>query len=511
MESGKNSRPTWFSWWLGLLAIVLTSCGLWSLARGSDGLVTTTLSIGSIPVTVFQPKDPATRPVVVIAHGFAGSQQMMQPLARTLARNGYAAVTFDFAGHGRNAKPLEGGIVDLDKSTRALLTEIDEVATFSRGAPFSDGRLALVGHSMASELVVRYAMEHPNVVAVVAMSLFGKDVTPSSPRDLLVVTGAWEPSMLTEAAKRIVTSAAGPDAGQRVTYGDLAAGTARRYALARGAEHIGVIYSRYGLTETLAWMNAVFGRSGDGFIDMRGKWLALLFLGLVGLAPALARWLPVASEVPLGAGLSWRRLALVGLAPALLTPLLLWKAPTDFLPILLGDYLVVHFAVYGLIALAALWGAGGVDFRAWKPSRAMLAAAVCLAFYHVVLVGWPVDAFVTSFMPSGVRWTLIPPMFVGVGLFFLVDEWATRGEGARWGAYTFSKFCFVVSLAIAVALNPARLFFLVIIVPVIVVLFVFYGIVNRSVYRRVGDPKAGALGSAFGLAWAICVTFPIVS
>ena len=48
------------------------------------------------PVTIFQPQSAAPAPVVVIAHGFAGSQQLMQPFAETLARNGYIAVTFDF-------------------------------------------------------------------------------------------------------------------------------------------------------------------------------------------------------------------------------------------------------------------------------------------------------------------------------------------------------------------------------------------------------------------------------
>jgi hypothetical protein len=46
-------------------------------------------------------------------------------------------------------------------------------------------------------------------------------------------------------------------------------------------------------------------------------------------------------------------------AAAVATPLLLWKAPTDFLPILLGDYLATHFVVWGaLLWVGALWLGG---------------------------------------------------------------------------------------------------------------------------------------------------------
>ena len=101
-------------------------------------------------------------------------------------------------------------------------------------------------------------------------------------------------------------------------------------------------------------------------------------------------------------------------------------------------------------------------------------------------------------------------MFVGTSLYFLTDEWLTRGAGAARGGYAFSKACFLASLLGAVALNPTKLFFLIIIVPVILVLFVVYGLVNRWIYRRVNDPRAAALGAAAALAWAIAVTFPIV-
>ncbi len=133
-----------------------------------------------------------------------------------------------------------------------------------------------------------------------------------------------------------------------------------------------------------------------------------------------------------------------------------------------------------------------------------------VAGYYALILGAPLDAYVTSFAPTAQRALLMAPIFAGCAAYFLADEWMTRGQGAAWGGYAFSKFCFVASLGIAVALNPGRLFFLIIIAIVIVILLTVYGLVGRWVYARTRDPRAGALGAAFGLAWAIAVCFPIV-
>jgi pimeloyl-ACP methyl ester carboxylesterase len=498
-------------------AIALIAVSLFQLATLSNGITISQISVDTIPATIFRASFPqsSSSPVVVIAHGFAGSQQLMQPLALTLARNGYIAITFDFAGHGRNPEPMPGGLKDMNQSTQALLDEIGHIVAAAKASPGANGQIALIGHSMASELVVQFAMQHPEISATVALSLFGRDVTADHPRDLLVVDGAWEVSMLKDAGFRIVGMAAGGPAQERVTYGNFDIGTARRLVLAEGAEHIGVLYSRDALTQTVDWLNEVFHRRSSGGFDRRGQWLGLLVLGLVVLALPGSRLLPVLSNKPLGAGAAWRILLPIALLPAILTPFILWKVPTDFLPILLGDYLVVHFALYGLLTAAALW-----LVRYKLPERPSFTtpiglsfgfAVVALAAYYILALGLPIDSYVTSFMPTPLRAPFILAMFCGTAPYFLADEWLVRGiDAARWG-YAFTKFCFLLSLVIAVSLNLQKLFFLIIIVPVILVLFVIYGLVSGWVYSRTHDPRVAALGNALALAWAIAVTFPVVS
>jgi pimeloyl-ACP methyl ester carboxylesterase len=469
--------------------------------------------VGSIPVTVFRPADGAAAPVVVIAHGFAGSQQLMLPFATTLARNGYIAVTFDFPGHGRNAEPLAGGLVDPDASGNALLAALDRVAAFAR--PLGDGRIAVLGHSMASEIVVRYAQAHPETAATVAVSLFAPAVTASSPRNLLVIDGALEVPMLIADATRVVGTASAGAVKPGTTYGDFGDGTARRLVLARDVEHIGVLYSADAMAETLDWLNQAFDRHETGYLDRRGKWLGLLFLGLVALAWPLASLLPVIARRPVGAGARWGRLLLVTLVSAVATPLLLWKLPTDFLPLLLGDYLVVHFAVFGLLTAIGMGVTGGR--RSFEGSDAgispgmVVLAAAAVALYAIGAIDVALDRFVTSSMPIPSRLPLIAAMLIGTLPYFLVDEWLVRGAMVRPGAYAATKLGFLLSLMLAVALNPERLFFLVIIIPVMLIFFTVFGLFSAWAYRRTGHPFVGGLANAIAFAWAIAVTFPVVA
>jgi len=488
------------------VAAILVS--LWQLEAAKAGLLVTPGRVGVIPVTTFTLASAGPAPVVVVAHGFAGSQQLMLPFALTLARNGYRVVTFDFPGHGQNPAPLSGGLADDAARNAVLMQALDAVVGFAHGLPGGES-VALLGHSMASDIVVGYARAHPDIQATVAVSLFSPSVTTASPRNLLVIAGALEPAMIRDEGLRIARMTAGDAAQQRVTYGRFDDGTARRSTLSGGVEHIGVLFSRQSLTEALDWMNQVFQRQGNGWIDARGPWLGLLYLGLVALAWPLASLLPRVTPTPVGAGLPWRRLLPLAVLPALLTPLALWKLPTDFLPSLLGDYLTVHYAVYGLLTAAGLWlirrPTGGR-----VPTAPFIVATVLMAAYCILAVGVPIDRYVTSFMLPPGRAPIMLAVLVGTLVFSVADEWATRGPGARPGAYAATKACFVLSLVLAIALNPPRLFFLIIIVPVILLFLIVYGLFSGWSYRRTGHPLVGATAIALAFAWAIAATFPVV-
>jgi dienelactone hydrolase len=499
---------------IALLAAGVIALSLWQIKGADRGIAVTPLAIGSIPATLFRPEAGGPSPVVVIAHGFAGSQQLMQSFALSFARNGYAALTFDFAGHGRNTTSMNGDLELIEGATRRLLDDLAKVAAEARR--LGDGRLAVLGHSMASDIVVRYAEGDPEVAATIAVSMFSPAVTAQSPRNLLVIVGEWE-GMLKEEALRAVGLAIAPrKAEPGVTYGDFAAGTARRAAISPHVEHASVLFSAASMREAVAWADQSFGiaRPGPVETDGRGPWILALFAGVVLLAWPLSSLLPRVSVPPAGAGLGWARLWPGLVIPMLATPLILRVMPTQFLPVLVADYLAVHFFAYGAIVLGfLLWqrrrGAGLKSAQA-SPASFLIALALVIAFGFLAIT-WPLDSFVTSFIPVGTRPLLVGVLLAGTVLYFLSDEWLTRGEHAARGAYAASKLAFLVSLAIAVALDLERLFFLIIIVPVIALFFVVYGLLSRWVYAATGNPLVAALASALAFAWAIGVTFPLIA
>ena len=343
---------------------------------------------------------------------------------------------------------------------------------------------------------------------------------------------------------------------------------------------------RPGVAQAPDWLDKVFGRSGNGSLDERGPALGLLFFGLTLLGWPLAAMLPRVSIPPTGAELKWRGLLPVAIAPAILTPLILWKMPTNFLPILLSDYITIHFALYGLLTLAGLWlvkravpkqtraappsgyavatwankpsareetpiappppnlmlpgPTTGAPFRTneivpisptksqahpggGRPSPAPSANAKFAELQevhrgddlgrdlqHLRLRG-ALDRYVLSFSPIPEQVPLILAVLAGTVPFFLADEWLTRGQGAARGSYPVTKLLFLISLAIAVALNVKKLFFLITIIPVILIFFIICGFFSGWVNRRTGNPLVGGAANALAFAWAIAVTFPLLS
>jgi pimeloyl-ACP methyl ester carboxylesterase len=499
---------------IGAIAVVAIATALVELSAAKSGVIERAVAIGTIPATVFSPESGPPGPVVVIAHGFAGSRQLMLSFALTLARNGYVAVTFDFAGHGRNPSPLTGSITQADGATRTLQAEIAAVADYARG--LGNGPLAVLGHSMASDIVVRYAEATPDVAATVAVSMFSPAVTATLPRNLLVIVGDWEGGLKREALRAVGLATAPEAAEPGRTYGDPAAGTGRRAAFSAHVEHASVLYSEDSMREAVDWLDRSFGiaRPAPPVLDGRGPWILVYLFGAVLLGRQLAPLLPSVAAPPRGAGLPWRRLAFPLLVPMVATPILLRFVPTHFLPVLVADYLVVHFAVYGLLTALCLRLAGAgrsaVPIRG-APLALFAVATLAVAAYGFVALVWPIDTFVTSFVPGHERIVLVLAMIAGTLPYFLADEWTTRGEGAARGSYAAAKLAFVVSLGLAVALDFERLFFLVIIVPVIVLFFVVYGLFSGWSYRATGHPFVAALANAAAFGWAIGVTFPLLA
>ncbi|MEO1469237.1 MAG: alpha/beta hydrolase [Pseudomonadota bacterium] len=553
---------------LGVLAAVAVVVSAWQLEAGRAGLAMRDIAVGATPVTVVHRADlDAPAPVVVIAHGFAGARQLMQPFAFALARAGYVAVSFDFIAHGAHPESLPAEIEGVGGAADRLIDQLAAVSEAARALPESDGRHALLGHSMATDLIARaMAAAGPRPEAVVALSLFSPEVTAVSPPNMLVVTGGWEVGLTAEAlrvlnltanalarpdeaipanARMVAEAGAAAEARRRVAEGDgsgfrdgpaileplagegdsvgaMAEGTARRVVFAEGVEHIGVLFDPEGQVAAIDWLDRAFGIAREGPVepDVRGPWIGLLFAGLLLGARPLSRLMPRLAVPPAGAGARWGWLIAIAAVPAVLAPMIVVAFPSRVMPIVLGDYLAKHFFVQGVLTGLALWLAARRGLVAWPDFRVAGRPALWLAAGAVG--GWVLLVFALTlhrhafpFVPTPDRALIIPVLALALIPWFLADEWLTRaapggtGTGARALAYAATKVVFVLSLALAVFLDTERLFFLMIVAPVILVFFLVYGCISQWAMRATGHPFVAAGGIALALAWSIAVSFPL--
>ncbi len=468
------------------IAMVLISLYVLELARQDVGI--THFTIGQSPVTEYA-TSTGDGPIVVVAHGFAGSQQMMQGYALPLARAGYRVYAFEFEGHGRHPKPMSGDVTVIDGTTRLLVEQTEEViAAVSDGTP-----VALVGHSMATDVLVRAAENQSGIGPIVLISAFSQAITASQPDNLLLVSGAWEAGLRAFGQDAVMMVDPTAVEGDTVISGMVQ----RRAVAAPFSEHVSVLQSRVARDETLAWLDRAYGRTSDIAILPTGWAILGLLIGLVLLFGPVAKLLPKREVQKLS--LSRKQFAIILCVPVVVAPAIAVPLNPSFLPVLVADYLGLHLLIFGGLQLAILrhWG---ITFGriSW------LAFGVLLVW--CALFGFALDRYAANFWPTYDRLWIICVMMIGAVPFLLADMILTADASLL--RRVIVRISLLLSLSFAVALDFEGLFFLMLIAPVLVLFFVVFGSLGRAVARGSG-PMSSGLALGLVLAWALGVSFPL--
>ena len=139
-----------------IIALILIVLSWWQVTAAPHGLIVRQLSRDGVPMLYLAPAGAHAAhsvPAVLVAHGFAGSRQLMLGYGYTLAHAGYAVILWDFAGHGENSQPLAPDRLQAAvDAAYGVLIEQPEV---------DPGRLAVLGHSMGSGAVMTAAIHNP--------------------------------------------------------------------------------------------------------------------------------------------------------------------------------------------------------------------------------------------------------------------------------------------------------------------------------------------------------------
>lgn len=115
----------------------------------------------------FAAPGPAPRPVVVMAHGFAGTKDSgLEPFAQRFADAGFDVLAFDFRGFGSSE-----GVPRQSISIERQLQDYESAIAAAKRLPGVDqNAIVLWGVSLSGGHVIRVAADRDDVRAVIAMT-----------------------------------------------------------------------------------------------------------------------------------------------------------------------------------------------------------------------------------------------------------------------------------------------------------------------------------------------------
>lgn len=478
---------------IGFIFIILS---IFHIYQAQQGLDVIHLRTTDPPTTIITPSGaaPGSRPTVLIAHGFAGSSQLMRGFAFTLAHAGYTTVSWDFEGHGSNPNPL----VSSGESSDLIKDAVSALAYASDTGIVDTQRVAILGHSMGSGVALDYGVTYPGTMSTIAISPVPQPVTSELPHNLLLMGGSLEPQFVANAEK-ILSDAGGAN-------NNLAGGSARQLTIIPGVEHISILFLPLSHSTALGWLDATFGSQPGAvtYTDNRILWYLIGILGFIFTANAGINTLPSFSQENKSRPISIRLIAMI--AGALAATLILWLigragiALNQVFGVLVGGYLLIWFGVAGVAGLLILRP------HIYLPRLNELFKGL------IVFAGlWLGVGLLGNFI--WLPWLLIPQRLVlwipGAILltpwFFTVAEASKSakifGQAGWWLVQVLS---IIAGFFLALTLDPG-LGFIFLILPLIPVILAFHML---SISSRHGS-WAFTLPGAMFTAWLLLAVFPI--
>jgi dienelactone hydrolase len=481
---------------LALLALAAIVVAWWQVLAATDGLTVTTVEQDGVPMDLLVPEGAVDAPGVVVAHGFAGSRQLMRATALALADAGSVVVVPDLSGHGANVSPLPRDD-DGAQLARDVLVAVRVLEATPEVAP---GPVGLLGHSMGSGAVLRAALDAPERVgAVVVVSPTDAPVTPEAPGDLLLLAGELEPRFVANATS-LLERAGGPRAAGED-------GPRRELVVIDGVEHVSILFAEAMHQRAAAFLARSVGGVGTEVApdpDLGGPgplgWWALHLVAVLVLWRSIV---PLLLDRGTGARSGARTLLGAALgALAATAALAIVGAAVDlsgFGGMLVAPVLAVWFAVAGGVWLA-------VGPRPDRPgARDLVWAGLLVAVLALALAALGGRAWLPV-VPAGTRAVLFPAFVVAVSPWTVALATSVQGHRGLRAALWWLVVLLLVTIGLGTAaVVVPSLGFLVLLLPLVPVLLTVAAVLWAPLQR----PWAGGVATAVLLGWMLAVLFPL--
>ena len=445
--------------------------------------------IGKENIEIIQSELPS-KVFTIICHGYAGSKEMMRQLAFDISNAGSNAVIFDFIGHGSNAQKLINNPTELSGTTQQLVDQLIDIIDFLKTKYGSEIKINLIGHSMASDIVIR-ASENQDISSIAAISPYSTKVTSNFPRDLLLTSGQFERHLRKHSLK--FTQLIDPVANENIEYSN---GTVRRKAsYTKNTGHVSVIYSPHTSREIIEWFDLTnYERS------IWATHIIWILLSLTMITYGLSRLQFSKAKYHEKQKLSSIRLTIVSvtsLAIAFFSGLL------DYQPFSLFGFgsIAAYFGLYGLAILILCKEARDnlENFSLYS----FLKLAVAFLFLAILI-----NQFIGSYYITNHRLYAFLIMIIPITIFCVAIENLIAFSSTALAVLI--RIMPIIGFSILLAIFPNKYGVMFTTVPIYIFYFLVFGYIGKSQRNKIGSYTTGATHGVF-LTFAFAATNPIFS
>ena len=424
---------------------------------------------------------------IIIGHGFAGSKEMMRQIAYDIVNAGSNAVLFDFIGHGSNQQKLINQPTEILGTTQQLVTQLSNIINFIYVKFGNDINISLIGHSMASDIVVR-ASADKRIKSVVAISPYSTGITQGFPNDLLLLSGQFESHLRSHALQMVKTFK--PEAKENTEYTN---GKIRRKAsFIENTGHVSVIYAPQTTKVIIDWLKL---ENYDRHIwENQIGWV---LIGMTFIVIGMSR---------LNSNLANETISVLKNKKALISALLATAVSLssglieiNLLPIYGFERIAIYFGLVGLFAYLFSF-----DYQITTLKIDLLNWFKLILCFGVLC--FLINRYIGSFALSGNRVTAFITLILPITLFSLIIE-KLIASSSIWIAILLRGLP-IIGFSMLLILFPEQYGLMFTTVLIYILYFIVFGYIGRHQRKKIGHLNVGLAHGIF-LSFAFAATNPI--
>ena len=424
---------------------------------------------------------------IIIGHGFAGSKEMMRQIAYDVVNAGSNAVLFDFIGHGSNQHKLVNQPTEITGTTQQLVNQLSDIIKFVYEKFGNEISISLVGHSMASDIVIR-ASANKKIKSVIAISPYSTGITKDFPKDLLLISGQFENHLRSHALQMV--KAFKPEVKENTEYTDEK--IRRKASFIENTGHVSVIYAPQTSKIIIDWLklknyDRPFWKTQIGWVILG---VAFIVFGMSRLNANLVH--QNISNVEDKRALRKILLATVfSLSSGLIE--------MNLLPIYGFERIAFYFGLIGLFAYLFSF-----DYQITKLKIDLLLWLKLILCFG--LLCFLINRYIGSFTLSETRTTAFIILILPITLFCLAIE-KLIANSSIWVSIVLRGLP-IIGFLILLILFPEQYGLMFTTVLIYILYFIVFGYIGRHQRKKIGHLNVGLAHGMF-LSFAFAATNPI--